>query len=96
MRRIFCGCAFGIHLFDEFFSLVRAYQIRSALRVSAASRITHLAEQNCPPAIARYWIGHATSDIHERYNHLSENVALRRELAERIGLGFRSVEATQI
>jgi integrase len=51
-------------------------------------RITHLAEQNCPPAIARYWIGHATSDIHERYNHLSENVALRRAEAQRCGIGF--------
>ena len=51
-------------------------------------RVTHLASQNCPPSIRRYWIGHTTSDINERYNHLAENVALRKEWAERAGLGF--------
>lgn len=55
-------------------------------------RSTFLDEKDCPPAISRYWMGHAVSsnDVHERsYNRLAKNVALRRGLAERIGLSFK-------
>jgi len=59
-------------------------------------RVKHLAEQNCAPAVARYWTGHATSDIHERYNHLAANVQFRRAECDRIGLGFELPEVKKV
>ena len=51
-------------------------------------RATYLAECGVPSAIDHYWIGHATQGVHDKYNKLAKNISLRREWAEKIGLGF--------
>jgi integrase len=58
-------------------------------------RVTHLAETQVPTEIVKFWIGHAKSDITERYSRLSENLGLRREWARRIGLGFDLPDPSQ-
>lgn len=53
-------------------------------------RATRLREVGVPEDILKFWLGHsATQDITDRYSKLAQNVALRREWADRAGLGFR-------
>jgi integrase len=51
-------------------------------------RITRLRELGTPEDIVRYWSGHASEGITDRYSKLAENVELRKEWALRAGLGF--------
>jgi integrase len=51
-------------------------------------RVTRLEETQVPTQIVKFWIGHAKADITEKYSRLSENILLRREWAQRVGLGF--------
>ena len=52
-------------------------------------RRTYLAEMNTPAAIGRFWLGHADGDVHEGYNKLHRNIAMRRAEADRIRVGFK-------
>ena len=59
-------------------------------------RVTHLESSCVPPALVKYWTGHAkTSDgevarktITDRYVKMAKNSKFRVDVAERIGLGF--------
>jgi len=51
-------------------------------------RATRLEEIGAPEPLRKFWLGHAKKDITELYGRLSTNLALRREWAERAGLGF--------
>ena len=51
-------------------------------------RITRLRDLGTPEDIIRYWVGHASEGITDRYSKLAENVELRKEWARRAGLGF--------
>ncbi len=51
-------------------------------------RVTRLREVGTPEDILKYWIGHGSKDISDRYSKLAQNEALRKEWAEKAGLGF--------
>jgi integrase len=51
-------------------------------------RITRLRDLGTPEDIIRYWVGHASEGITDRYSKLAENVELRKEWALRAGVGF--------
>ena len=51
-------------------------------------RVTRLREVGTPEDILKYWIGHGSKDISDRYSKLAQNETLRKEWAERAGLGF--------
>lgn len=51
-------------------------------------RITHLRETGVPEDLIRFWAGHQDRSITDRYSKMATNVSLRREWAERAGLGF--------
>lgn len=51
-------------------------------------RLTHLASMNTPSQLMKFWAGHASSDITDRYIKMGENVAVRKQWAEKAGLGF--------
>lgn len=51
-------------------------------------RITRLRELGVPEDILRFWSAHAGQGITDRYSKLAENAELRRQWAQRAGLGF--------
>ena len=53
-------------------------------------RITYLENSGVPLGLIKYWAGHSTtSEITSRYVKSSEDIKLRKEWAEKIGLGFQ-------
>jgi|ERR1700681_4623284 len=60
-------------------------------------RVTHLESNAIPPALVRYWTGHAKSSdgevvkqaVTDKYVMMSKDTKFRTEVAERIGLGFQ-------
>jgi integrase len=52
-------------------------------------RLTNLREAGVPEDIIRFWIGHADRSITDRYSFMKRRLALRRQWAERVGLGFK-------
>jgi len=51
-------------------------------------RTTRLRETGTPEEIIRYWIGHASKSVTDRYSKLASNVKLRKQWAAQAGLGF--------
>jgi hypothetical protein len=51
-------------------------------------RVTHLVDRAVPVEIIKAWIGHSKTDITEKYSRLADRLELRREWAEKVGLGF--------
>lgn len=51
-------------------------------------RVTHLRHAGVPEEIIRFWIGHSSSDITDRYSKLADNPEIRKGWVERAGLGF--------
>ena len=56
-------------------------------------RTTWLRKQHVPEDIIRFWLGHASLDVTDRYSKLSEDVEFRRSVAASAGLGFELFEA---
>jgi integrase len=57
-------------------------------------RVTWLRGKQLPEDIIEYWIGHGgQKSITDRYSKLSQNKGLRKELAEKAGLGFQIPES---
>ena len=52
-------------------------------------RITHLRAMGAPEDILRFWVGHSSENVTDRYSKLAQNVGLRKEWAEKIGVGFK-------
>ena len=52
-------------------------------------RLTWLRENQVPADIERYWLGHADRSVGDMYSMLKRNVVLRKQIAERIGIGFK-------
>jgi|ERR1700730_10622041 len=53
-------------------------------------RNTHLRNYtNCPEGVYKFWMGHAGKDMSDLYDKVKEDVAFRREVAERCGFGFQ-------
>ena len=55
-------------------------------------RATWLRQQQAPEDLIRYWLGHSSSNITDRYSKLAQRVDVRREWIEKIGLGFQLPE----
>ena len=51
-------------------------------------RATRCREIGAPEDILKFWLGHQRSSITDLYSKLSENAAVRKEWAARVGLGF--------
>lgn len=51
-------------------------------------RATHLRMTQAPEDLIRYWLGHSSNQITDRYSKLAERVDVRREWVEKVGLGF--------
>jgi integrase len=51
-------------------------------------RATWLRKQRTPEDLIRFWLGHAKSSMTDGYSKLSDDIEYRREVAEKIGMGF--------
>jgi integrase len=51
-------------------------------------RLTHLDLVGVPRGLAMYWSGHAARDVHDLYVKAGEGFQIRKDWAERAGLGF--------
>jgi len=52
-------------------------------------RITHLELNDTPRSLIKFWAGHASSDISERYMKTGKDKVVRKEWASRVGFGFQ-------
>ena len=67
-------------------------------------RATHLESSSVPPALVKYWTGHAKpSDgeplrqtVTDRYIKMGKDTKFRAEVAERIGFGFELPKAETV
>lgn len=67
-------------------------------------RVTHLESSCVPPALVKYWTGHAKSSdgevvrptVTDRYVKMSKDTKFRADVAERIGLGFELPKAETV
>ncbi|MGB7728406.1 MAG: tyrosine-type recombinase/integrase [Candidatus Acidiferrum sp.] len=57
-------------------------------------RITRLRELGTPEDIIRFWVGHAGASITDRYSKLADMKDLRKQWAQRSGLGFELPDLT--
>jgi integrase len=51
-------------------------------------RITHLRKNDVPEDLVHYWVGHAGKSVTDAYRKSRLDLAFRKEVAERVGLGF--------
>jgi integrase len=51
-------------------------------------RRTHLEMQSVPDGLTRFWMGHADQTVGDRYVKIGSNIQIRKEWAEKIGVGF--------
>jgi hypothetical protein len=59
-------------------------------------RTTYLRKCWVPEDLIRFWLGHSGRSITDVYSKVKEDVAFRREWAERIGLGFELGPVAQL
>jgi integrase len=51
-------------------------------------RTTWLRKQQAPEDLIRFWLGHADKNVTDGYSKLKEDVAFRKAIAEKVGIGF--------
>jgi integrase len=51
-------------------------------------RNTHLRNSICPDGLLKFWMGHASKDMSDRYDRVRDDVVFRTEAARRMGTGF--------
>ncbi|MGP8155981.1 MAG: tyrosine-type recombinase/integrase [Candidatus Acidiferrales bacterium] len=60
-------------------------------------RTTWLRKNRTPEDLIRFWLGHADETVTDGYSKLREDVQYRREVADKIGLGFEiSAQTTDV
>jgi integrase len=67
-------------------------------------RVTHLESSCVPPALVKYWTGHAKSSdgdvvrqtVTDKYVKMAKDTKFRADVAERIGLGFELPKAETV
>jgi integrase len=67
-------------------------------------RVTHLESSCVPPALVKYWTGHAKSSdgeivrqtVTDKYIKMGKDTKFRADVAERIGLGFELPKAKTV
>jgi integrase len=52
-------------------------------------RMTWLRENSAPADIERFWLGHANQTVGDAYSMLKKNARFLKEIADRIGVGFK-------
>jgi integrase len=52
-------------------------------------RLTHLAAVSAPSQLIKFWAGHASADITDRYIKIGKSMEVRKSWAEKAGLGFQ-------
>jgi integrase len=51
-------------------------------------RNIHLRSSICPDGLLKFWMGHASKDMSDRYDRVRHDVVFRKEVAGRMGTGF--------
>ena len=51
-------------------------------------RMTWLRENSVSPDIERFWLGHANRTVGDVYSMLKKNIKFRKQIADKIGVGF--------
>ena len=51
-------------------------------------RATYLRENSVPADVERFWLGHANRTVGDDYSMLKKNVKFRKQIVDRIGIGF--------
>ena len=51
-------------------------------------RVTWLRKNRTPGDLERFWLGHANKTVTDDYSMLKEDVTFRKEVAEKVGIGF--------
>jgi integrase len=51
-------------------------------------RVTHLRKNGVPEDLIHFWAGHAGKTVTDDYSKLKDDLAFRKEVAIRVGLGF--------
>lgn len=51
-------------------------------------RNTHLRNSICPDGLVKFWMGHASKDMSDRYDRVRDDVVFRKEVARRMGTSF--------
>lgn len=51
-------------------------------------RLTWLRQNTVPKDLEHFWMGHADEEVGDLYSQLESNIQFRKEVAEKIGLGF--------
>jgi hypothetical protein len=51
-------------------------------------RTTWLRKKRVPEDLIRFWLGHANKSVTDLYSKLKEDVTFRKEIAEKVGIGF--------
>jgi integrase len=51
-------------------------------------RVSWLRKKNAPEDLVRFWTGHSNKSQTDAYSRMKEDVEYRREIAEKVGLGF--------
>ena len=51
-------------------------------------RVTHLRKNMVPEDIIKFWIGHSPKTVTDEYSKVKNDVRFRREVTEKVGLGF--------
>jgi integrase len=44
---------------------------------------------NCPEGVLKFWMGHAPETMSDLYDKIRHDVVFRKDVAERVGIGFR-------
>lgn len=52
-------------------------------------RITYMQVGNVPLTLIKFWAGHASSDVTERYTKMGAQIEERKNWSEKVGLGFQ-------
>jgi integrase len=51
-------------------------------------RNTHLRNSICPDGLLKFWMGHASKDMSDRYDRVRDDEVFRKEVARSMGTGF--------
>src|SRR6266436_2075148 len=68
--------------------LIKLGQPKAGFHAFRRFRTTWLRKNRTPEDLIRYWLGHADETVTDGYSKLREDVEYRKEVAERVGLGF--------
>jgi integrase len=68
--------------------LLKLGQPKAGFHAFRRFRTTWLRKNRTPEDFIRYWLGHADETVTDGYSKLREDMEYRKEVAEKVGLGF--------